>query len=187
LLLKVSPADGKVLSFGLVTNGKVEQVKGITYSLDAFLGRKEGKSEAFEPEKQIDVIATSAHIADEKEFANVNGITYSLDALLGDDPHGNTKQDSSVGEDASVQSEDDFKKELSVAKSVTNFSFGHKVKEGNTLYFCVIYLAPGDYHRFHSPTNWVVEKRRHFAGTFIAVIINHYYYIVLYYTKGFCF
>jgi phosphatidylserine decarboxylase len=62
-----------------------------------------------------------------------------------------------------------LKKELSVAKSVTNFSFGHKVKEGNTLYFCVIYLAPGDYHRFHSPTNWVVEKRRHFAGELFSV------------------
>lgn len=37
-------------------------------------------------------------------------------------------------------------------------------KKGNKLFFTVIYLAPGDYHRYHSPTNWVVEKRRHFAG-----------------------
>src|SRR5207248_503706 len=88
----------------------------------------------------------------------------------GDNPFGATKQDSSVGEDASVQS-DDFKKELAVAKNVTNFSFGHKVREGNALYFGVIYLAPGDYHRFHSPTNWVVEKRRHFAGIFITIFI----------------
>jgi phosphatidylserine decarboxylase len=39
-----------------------------------------------------------------------------------------------------------------------------RVKPGNALFFAVIYLAPGDYHRFHSPTAWVVEKRRHFQG-----------------------
>lgn len=33
----------------------------------------------------------------------------------------------------------------------------------------VVYLAPGDYHRFHSPTNWVVERRRHFTGDLFSV------------------
>lgn len=45
---------------------------------------------------------------------------------------------------------------------------GRTVKEGNKLFFTVVYLAPGDYHRFHSPTNWVVEKRRHFMGVFLS-------------------
>ena len=45
---------------------------------------------------------------------------------------------------------------------------GRQLRPGNKLFFSVIYLAPGDYHRFHSPTAWVVEKRRHFVGSFLS-------------------
>jgi len=34
----LSPADGKVIQFGTIEHGEVEQVKGVTYSLDALLG-----------------------------------------------------------------------------------------------------------------------------------------------------
>jgi phosphatidylserine decarboxylase len=43
------------------------------------------------------------------------------------------------------------------------------LKEGHKMFFMVVYLAPGDYHRFHSPTSWVVEKRRHFTGDLFSV------------------
>ena len=39
----VSPADGRVLHFGEIAGEQVEQVKGMTYSLEALLG-VEGKS-----------------------------------------------------------------------------------------------------------------------------------------------
>ncbi len=34
------------------------------------------------------------------------------------------------------------------------------------LYYCLLYLAPGDYHGIHSPTNWTIESARHFPGKF---------------------
>jgi len=39
----------------------------------------------------------------------------------------------------------------------------------NNLHCCVIYLAPGDYHRFHSPAQCNITKRRHIAGELISV------------------
>eukprot|EP00667_Euglena_gracilis_P017019 EG_transcript_17874 len=34
---------------------------------------------------------------------------------------------------------------------------------------CVIYLSPGDYHRFHSPARWRVESCRHIVGQLYSV------------------
>ncbi|KAI4787462.1 hypothetical protein KUCAC02_036449 [Chaenocephalus aceratus] len=39
----------------------------------------------------------------------------------------------------------------------------------NDLFHVVVYLAPGDYHCFHSPTDWRVELRRHFPGSLMSV------------------
>ncbi|XP_070331713.1 phosphatidylserine decarboxylase proenzyme, mitochondrial isoform X1 [Odocoileus virginianus] len=101
----ISPSDGKILNFGQVKNCEVEQVKGVTYSLESFLGpRTPAEDLPFPP-------AT---------------------------PHSS------------------FRSQL-----VT--------REGNELYHCVIYLAPGDYHCFHSPTDWTVSHRRHFPGSLMSV------------------
>ena len=206
----VSPADGTVLHFGTVQDLRVEQVKGITYSLDALLGVER---------PGIPVLNTAPHehnrdmsIVDDREFANVNGIEYSLDQLIGGpsspratgtstptseedgvpplngvvvagtDTHMHTgappkKYGAQI--DASVEPEQSFEETIvhdtSVALQMGNglangmlakrrSASGKSVKPGNSLFFTVIYLAPGDYHRFHSPTAWVVEKRRHFVG-----------------------
>ncbi|KAL2912117.1 phosphatidylserine decarboxylase 1 [Polyrhizophydium stewartii] len=99
----VSPADGKVLHFGKVeSDGSIEQVKGLTYSVNALLGPSE-----------------------------VSGGAAAVPA------------------------------------------------PGNSLFQAVIYLAPGDYHRFHSPADWRVGTVRHFAAELFSVspmlarVLNH--------------
>lgn len=44
-----------------------------------------------------------------------------------------------------------------------------KIQTNKRLYACVVYLAPGDYHRFHSPTDWIINRRRHFSGHLLSV------------------
>jgi len=98
----ISPCDGKVLHFGPidVQNGLVEQVKGVTYSLSAFLG-----------------------------------------SYFSSSPH-------TLALTANKLTKDEVPK---------------------TLYQVVFYLAPGDYHCFHSPVDWSVHQRRHFPGELLSV------------------
>lgn len=93
-VFQVCPVDGKVLHFGSLVDGKLEQVKGVPYSLKAFVGPKS---------------STFSHPDDNEDV--------------------------------------------------------HKTE----LFYCVLYLGPGDCHHFHSPTEWSVEARRHFHGKLYSV------------------
>ncbi|KAG9310427.1 phosphatidylserine decarboxylase-domain-containing protein [Chiua virens] len=80
----VSPADGTVLHFGTIDNLHVEQVKGITYSLDALLGvERHDPSGSSSPTSTVIDFPDDQEFVDHREFAIVNGIEYSLDQLLG--------------------------------------------------------------------------------------------------------
>ncbi|KAJ2156790.1 phosphatidylserine decarboxylase 1 [Coemansia sp. RSA 552] len=140
----VSPSDGRVLHFGVVEQRQVEQVKGLTYSLDAFFGRRDedAQGEGISGATLADASQSQSHnAAADDEFAVVNGIPYTLDTMIG----------------------------ATDALPPAARSLGSQLRDHERLYFCVIYLAPGDYHRFHSPANWVVEARRHFAGELYSV------------------
>ncbi|KAG8824717.1 phosphatidylserine decarboxylase 1 [Serendipita sp. 401] len=182
--LLVSPADGTVLHFGSIQDHKrVEQVKGMTYSLDALLGVSSGSSTPTSEEIHF-ANRDHAHV-DDTDFANVNGIEYSVDELLGASlQQPQTPSESSDSQDASVEKDSASATGINMTESVNialeagirPLAYGtspqsavKKVKDGNELFFAVIYLAPGDYHRFHSPAAWVVEKRRHFAGELYSV------------------
>ena len=74
----------------------------------------------------------------------VKDLTYSLDSFLGLGQHALEEDDAN--------------------KTLPQFP-----ERKNRLYHCVIYLAPGDYHRFHSPSDWIVEKIKHFTGQLLSV------------------
>lgn len=38
-----------------------------------------------------------------------------------------------------------------------------------TLFYCTIYLAPSDYHRFHSPADWSLSSMRRISGELLPV------------------
>ncbi|GMK59418.1 hypothetical protein CspeluHIS016_0800240 [Cutaneotrichosporon spelunceum] len=187
----VSPSDGRVLHLGEIRGSKVEQVKGITYSLEALLGTGDSAhGEPLEIERQ-DASPTvgggeTSYVEDE-HFAEINNIPYSLTSLMGkdsaaevrdhrhglpdDDDSGSDEHDASTGPS-------DIAHDTRVAAHLGLGALGAatdkdteigKLRPDNKLSFIVIYLAPGDYHRFHSPCAWVVERRRHFTGDLFSV------------------
>jgi phosphatidylserine decarboxylase len=80
----------------------------------------------------------------------VKGVSYSLEAFLGPPTW--------------CESNNNEKKSDTYLNKVKS-----NLKGDSALYQCIIYLAPGDYHRFHSPTSWMPEIRRHFSGELLSV------------------
>lgn len=111
---------------------------------------------------------------EDTEFGEINDVKYSLASLLGT----SEGQKPVHHHDASTESKDStsLAHDAQVAMQMGSAALDApaprgvpKIKPGNKLFFMVVYLAPGDYHRFHSPFNWVVERRRHFTGDLFSV------------------
>ncbi|KAK5128743.1 hypothetical protein LTR85_000076 [Meristemomyces frigidus] len=195
----VSPADGKIVQFGIIEHGEVEQVKGVTYHLDALLGTAPTSSpksnvarspDSPKPSDERSRDGDEESIAADEEFANVNGISYTLPNLFSGAAKASSSSnkhreggkateskvaatDQSTKPHASSEAEVQADLALSPNASSKPWYYPSPSNESDTpptaLYYCVVYLAPGDYHRFHSPVSWVVESRRHFAGELYSV------------------
>lgn len=61
---QVSPVDGKILNFGTVDGSIIEQVKGVHYSLDAFLG-------SHQSEEEYMIAAKQSHDGDTKKLHHI--------------------------------------------------------------------------------------------------------------------
>lgn len=166
----VSPADGRILQFGVIERGEVEQVKGMTYSLDALLGSAT-PSHADHSKRLADHTLNDSQ-KDERvkwdaEFARMNGISYTLPTLLSGDASAKRRASIDASTTSKATTETQVQEEL--ARGDGSPWYAPRSAANNALFYVVIYLAPGDYHRFHSPTAWVVESRRHFAGELYSV------------------
>ncbi|KAL2268521.1 hypothetical protein VTJ83DRAFT_3367 [Remersonia thermophila] len=175
----LSPSDGRILQFGQIEGGDIEQVKGMTYTIDALLGQNSPTPSVSSHTALDKLLRKDDRAIDEgeelvrrdEEFARVNGISYTLPDLLSGNKR--KRKDSSLDNPkdeslpASAATESAVRAELALSeKSWVDYL---SPDSRHALYYAVIYLAPGDYHRFHSPTNWVVERRRHFAGELFSV------------------
>ncbi|ORX53436.1 phosphatidylserine decarboxylase [Piromyces finnis] len=139
----VSPVDGRVLQFGEIINNEIEQVKGFTYSVESLLGYN-GNSKK---EKTIE-------LSKEK-------IEKVIKSMQRQPSHMNMTHQKFL-ETYSIESSE-------VAEKIKERETNKYVRHHNKLYYCVLYLSPGDYHHFHSPTNWIIEKCRHFSGHLLSV------------------
>ncbi|KAG0628085.1 hypothetical protein M758_2G248700 [Ceratodon purpureus] len=93
----------------------------------------------------------------------VKGFSYSLSALLGAPPQLSGAKTTKLSEENQTL-------------TTTATQTGSPILEGprstlnpsdrslKGLFYCVLYLGPGDYHRIHSPSDWKIRLRRHFAG-----------------------
>ncbi|KAK1654901.1 phosphatidylserine decarboxylase [Colletotrichum phormii] len=173
----LSPSDGRVLQYGQIEGGDIEQVKGMTYSIDALLGKNtptssiaSGWSTPQEAEADKASISPSEDLVKtDEEFARVNGISYTVPSLLSGAAMSQRKgslKDEAV-EPPSPSAVSEVRADLALGEKPWYDLISPDNK--TSLYYAVIYLAPGDYHRFHSPANWVVERRRHFAGELYSV------------------
>ncbi|XP_073976508.1 phosphatidylserine decarboxylase isoform X2 [Rhodnius prolixus] len=113
----------------------------------------------------------NAGIVESTQLEQVKGVTYSIKKFLGGL---DWKNSDSSDRDINFN-------QLSKPCTLDEFNGNHGEKDWdeykksllhnkeNELYQCVIYLGPGDYHRFHSPVDWKVNFRRHFNGELLSV------------------
>lgn len=185
---QISPSDGKILNFGQVKNCEVEQVKGVTYSLESFLGPRTSTEDLpFPPGGSLPGHSQAALLqcgwAGHQRMKDWSGrgregmlgrlselragtwswncCAWSFGASL--EPVPRLHAGSMLG-GLGCLSESLALVSAPSATSCSSFRSQLVTREGNELYHCVIYLAPGDYHCFHSPTDWTVSHRRHFPG-----------------------
>ncbi|KZF24135.1 phosphatidylserine decarboxylase [Xylona heveae TC161] len=173
----LSPADGRILQYGMIQEGEVEQVKGMTYSLDGLLGQKPpGESEHDSvPGAPKQSNSRSRHgeeelIKADEEFARLNGISYTLPNMFsGPQKAGQPTESVDASMEATNSAVAEVRADLALGDTSSHWYAPYDAKPHHALYFVVVYLAPGDYHRFHSPCSWVAERRRHFAGELYSV------------------
>lgn len=97
----------------------------------------------------------------------VKGFSYSAYSLLGATTLLHEVVDMNTLEEPSEHSSSGERDKsswwrLSLASPKVRHPVLARPKKG--VFYCVLYLRPGDYHRVHSPTDWQVLIRRHFSG-----------------------
>ncbi|OMJ16363.1 Phosphatidylserine decarboxylase proenzyme 1, mitochondrial [Smittium culicis] len=147
----------------------IEQVKGITYHINDLLGENTvvDPSLAHDEAVQVSKSSNSESLVSANKFAEINGIEYSLDQLMGNgslEASTDANNLRSGGQESAVSANAATSDNKGEAKVLPN-----TISKDRDLFYAVVYLAPGDYHRFHSPANFTATIRRHFHGELYSV------------------
>lgn len=168
----VCPSDGKVLQLGIINSetGEVEQVKGLTYSIKEFLGTHANPLLS-KSESSLDL---SEQEESHHEFARSNKFSVIYHSPNSDSESENDEiQFQKEGDKTVEEYNPSLSKTMKLLGDVSVNFPSYRVNSAEPvdteLYFAVIYLAPGDYHHYHSPINWVCRLRRHFPGDLFSV------------------
>ncbi|OMJ10528.1 Phosphatidylserine decarboxylase proenzyme 1, mitochondrial [Smittium culicis] len=166
----VSPSDGKILHFGTVEKSMIEQVKGITYHINDLFGENAivDPSLVHDEAVQTSKSSNSESLVSASKFAEINGIEYSLDQLIGDGGGSEGSADANSIRSGSQESVVSANAAASGKKGEARV-LPKAISKDRDLFYAVVYLAPGDYHRFHSPANFTATNRRHFHGELYSV------------------
>lgn len=107
------------------------------------------------------------------KIEQVKGFSYSVTSLLGANtflpmlPEGDTHEES--GKEESVPRHTSKKSWWRISLASPKVQDPVPACPMKGLFYCVLYLKPGDYHRVHSPVDWNVLVRRHFSGRLFPV------------------
>ncbi|GBG32895.1 Phosphatidylserine decarboxylase proenzyme, mitochondrial [Hondaea fermentalgiana] len=113
--------------------------------------------------KVLHVGAVSLDRVGDLVLEQVKGIRYHIENFIGPVPAG---FDNKLWDDSMERALADFDA-MSMASDISTVeAIAHG---GKILRTIVIYLGPGDYHHFHSPTEWKILQRRHYPGNLLPV------------------
>lgn len=146
-----------------MTSGVLEQVKGVTYSIQGFLGPGQGLLHPVSKSNVRDGLSQAL-----QRYRNISslhlmmGVAFDYDLELLHLKPLKESDDSLVHHPVAMEIQDN---EAYIRQLL--------VHPENQLHFSIIYLAPGDYHRFHSPVDWTVYSRRHFPGSMFQLMASH--------------
>ncbi|CAI9724065.1 phosphatidylserine decarboxylase proenzyme, mitochondrial-like isoform X2 [Octopus vulgaris] len=147
--LLTSPSDGTITHFGRVENGVIKQVKGVNFSVEGFIGPVSWKSPFSSSSSSSSLSSSSSQSSSPDSSSMSSSSSLSSSSLREDINNSHNNVNAHIDQNQKILSQ--------------------LIHPDNVLYHCVIYLAPGDYHRFHSPTDWIVYFRRHFPGELLSV------------------